>query len=173
MAFSPDELLAALPRLRRYARFLVEDAVRADRMVEETVSRARHLEGESLRTSPALRLLALLRSVYTEAFAQPQLIAASPRVNAREPNAPGTSDVTAREPVSKPRHSNDVVGQLFRLPLEQREVLALVAVERMSYEETAVLLAIPVATVFARLVAARQALHSMAALPTAEPKSAT
>jgi RNA polymerase sigma-70 factor (ECF subfamily) len=153
MLFSPDDLLTALPRLRRYARLLVADVAHADEVVEATLTRARRIERESSRTPTTLRLLALLRSVYVEEF------------------APGTSrgsrsraiDGTACASESSGSGSGDLVAQFFRLPFEQREVLALVAVERMSYEEIAVLLAIPVATVFARLVAARQALHPIAA----------
>jgi RNA polymerase sigma-70 factor (ECF subfamily) len=54
-----------------------------------------------------------------------------------------------------------------------REVLILVAVERLSYEETATLLRVPVATVFARLVQAREALRSLEFEPMTAPKSAS
>ena len=65
----------------------------------------------------------------------------------------------------------EVLTQLFRLPIEQREVLVLVAVERMSYQDVATLLAVPVATVLARLMQAREALRSVASEPLAAPKN--
>ena len=50
--FSATRLLAERPRLRRYARILTDDPERADRLVEETLSRARQIQAESA-TKPA------------------------------------------------------------------------------------------------------------------------
>jgi RNA polymerase sigma-70 factor (ECF subfamily) len=60
---------------------------------------------------------------------------------------------------ANPSSTEDTLARLFCLPLEQREVLVLVAVERMSYDEVATLLAMPVATVLTRLARAREALR--------------
>jgi RNA polymerase sigma-70 factor (ECF subfamily) len=62
--------------------------------------------------------------------------------------------------------------QLRALPLEQREVLVLVAVEQLSYPEIAALLHLPVATVIARLSHAREALRSSSPKPLSAPNSA-
>src|SRR6187431_331275 len=69
MPFSATELLAELPRLRRYARILTDDPERADRLVEETLLRCRQMQRESAARSVgarSLQLLALLRSVSAE-----------------------------------------------------------------------------------------------------------
>ena len=55
-----------------------------------------------------------------------------------------------------------MLAELRRLPVEQREVVVLVAVERMSYDDVAALLHVPVATVMSRLQQARGALRSSA-----------
>jgi RNA polymerase sigma-70 factor, ECF subfamily len=47
------------------------------------------------------------------------------------------------------------------ISIEQREVLLLVAVEQLSYEETAKALAIPIGTVMARLLHARERLRQL------------
>ena len=66
-----------------------------------------------------------------------------------------------------------MLAQLRELPLEQREVLVLVAVERMSYVDIAALLHIPVATVISRLSQAREALRAIPPKPLSAPNSAS
>ena len=67
MPFSATELLAELPRLRRYARILTGDPEHADRLVEETLLRARQMQDVSMSESTRrTQLLALLRSVSPE-----------------------------------------------------------------------------------------------------------
>lgn len=65
-----------------------------------------------------------------------------------------------------------MLGQLRALPLEQREVLVLVAVEQMSYTEIAALLRLPIATVIARLSHAREALRSRTPASLSAPNTA-
>jgi RNA polymerase sigma-70 factor (ECF subfamily) len=64
-----------------------------------------------------------------------------------------------------------LLARLWRLPVEDREVLVLVAVERMSYEDIAALLAVPLATVLARLTQARASLRSSASETITAPKN--
>ncbi|MGC1816881.1 MAG: sigma factor-like helix-turn-helix DNA-binding protein [Casimicrobiaceae bacterium] len=112
MPTSASELLAALPRLCRYARLLTGDRARADELVERSLAQANQVHrgrGDlQLGGVTGIRLLALL----------------------------------------------------LRLPVEQREVMLLVAVERMAYDEISALLEVPVATVVARLLQARRQLRS-------------
>ena len=53
----------------------------------------------------------------------------------------------------------DVLSKLARLPEDQRAVLLLVAVEDLSYADTAKVLNIPVGTVMSRLSRARERLQ--------------
>jgi RNA polymerase sigma-70 factor (ECF subfamily) len=169
MLFSPDDLLTALPRLRRYARLLVVEAGHADAMVERMLTRARRIDRDLSATPPTLRLFALLRSVCVEEFALNNSHRSQSALHGPETDAIHT---ISRDRESSLSSGDDVIAKLFRLPLEQREVLALVVVERMSYDEIAALLAVPIATVFARLVAARHAVHASTGVSTATPKSA-
>jgi RNA polymerase sigma-70 factor (ECF subfamily) len=155
MSYSSSELLAALPRLRRYACFLVDDPAHADDIVAKTLERARAAVGADAARSQCFELLALLRSVHAEERAG--LSQAPPPRNADSASRPeeaaaGAADVRARQ----------VLQELRRLPVEQREVVVLVAVERMSYEEIATLLQVPVATVLSWLQQARGVLRSTA-----------
>jgi RNA polymerase sigma-70 factor (ECF subfamily) len=59
----------------------------------------------------------------------------------------------------------EVFLQIGRLPVEQREVLILAAVEELRYEEIAAALSIPIGTVMSRLSRARDKLRRMAAEP--------
>jgi RNA polymerase sigma-70 factor (ECF subfamily) len=167
MPFSATDLLGELPRLRRYARILTGDAELADRLVEETLLRCREMPADTAPASTgSTRLLALLRAVSAEHAASGTLAA---------PPFPGRSTSIAGENASaapSPDHGAEILAQLRELPLEQREVLVLVAVERMSYTDIAALLQMPVATVMSRLSQARAALRSIPRQPLSAPKNA-
>ena len=53
----------------------------------------------------------------------------------------------------------EVLREVGRLPVDQRAVLMLAAVEEMRYEEIATVLSIPVGTVMSRLSRAREKLR--------------
>jgi RNA polymerase sigma-70 factor, ECF subfamily len=172
MPFLASDLLAALPRLRRYAHLLIDDPACADAMVEETVRRVRQTMDEPPSgMTPAVEFLSMLRSVYADQFAPGRPRGPLLPLQARESSPPAATDSPGGASRSNPQRAEDLLAQIFRLPMEQREVLVLVAVERMSYEDTATLLRVPVATVFARLVQAREALRVVALAPKAAPKS--
>jgi len=146
--FSATRLLAELPRLRRYARILIDDPERADRLVEETLARARQMQNESsMEPTRSTQLPALLRAVNADA------------------------NWTWRTVQSRADRGTGMLAQLRALPLEQREVLVLAAVERLSYTEIAALLRMPVATVVARLSQARETLRASASKPVSAPKA--
>ncbi len=66
----------------------------------------------------------------------------------------------------------DVQRALYCLPVEQREVLLLVSVEELSYQEASVVLGVPIGTVMSRLSRARE--HMRVLLtdgPTHQPAS--
>lgn len=117
-----------------------------------------------------------------------QLLALLRAVNAHNRVSGGIRDRTSREPSgeSGPKANADSTGrivsshadcgagmlaQLRALPLEQREVLVLAAVERLSYTEIAGLLHMPVATVIARLSQARETLRASASKPISAPNA--
>ena len=168
--FSASRLLAEVPRLRRYARILTDDPERADNLVEETLARARQMQdGSGGVSTETMQLLALLRAVSADKSppAPRRTVASSaPRVEAHTVATDARCDSNAS---SRTHRGAQMLEQCRLLPLEQREVLVLVAVERLSYTEISSLLGMPVATVIARLSQARETLRARSASPQSAP----
>ena len=157
----PD-LLAAIPRLRRYARVLTGDATRADDLVQETLARGWEkrrlwMAGTDLR--------AWLFTIMHNVFVNQRALALRDAQNVSldgEGEAGAAWQVPVRAPQQAHVELQEVLRELSRLPAEQREVLVLAAVEEMRYEEIATVLAIPVGTVMSRLSRARAKLRRSA-----------
>ncbi len=156
----PD-LLAAIPRLRRYARVLTGDATRADDLVQETLARAwekRRLwaVGSDLRAW----MFTIMHNVFVN-----QLALAARDAQNVSIDADGDGSAAWQLPVRATQQIHvellEVLRELSRLPIEQREVLVLAAIEEMRYEEIATVLAIPVGTVMSRLSRARERLRRL------------
>ena len=146
-----DELI---PRLRRYARALTGERTAADDLVQDTLERAwtkLHLwrDGSDLRAW----LFTIMHNVHVN------------HVRSRGAPTVPIDDDMADAPV-RPTQSDllevrDIEAALQRLPLEQRAVLLLVALEHMSYQQSAETLGIPIGTVMSRLARARERLRVM------------
>lgn len=147
------DFVGHLPRLRRYARALTGDRHRADDLVQDTVERALR---KTLLFRPGTRLDTWLLAIMHNLFIN-QLQAA------RRQSATSLDELSI-EPRS-PTDPQQVVAvldietALAQLPIEQRAVLLLVALEEHSYEDTAAILGIPVGTVMSRLARARERLR--------------
>ena len=154
----PD-LLAAIPRLRRYARVLTGDPARADDLVQETLARG----WEKRRLWAAgTDLRAWLFTIMHNVFVNQRAMAVRESQNVSL-DAEGDAGAAWQVPVRAPQQTHvellEVLRQLARLPPEQREVLVLAAVDEMRYEEIATMLSIPVGTVMSRLSRAREKLR--------------
>jgi RNA polymerase sigma-70 factor (ECF subfamily) len=79
-----------------------------------------------------------------------------------------STDFTPEHAAGQAQLAARVRAAIERLPLGQREVLALVDLEECSYAEVAEILAIPIGTVMSRLCRARAALREMLAATHAE-----
>jgi len=142
-----------IPRLRRYARALVGDRYAADDLVQDTLERAinkYHLwrPGSDLRAW----LFAIMHNVYVNQL----------RSRAARPEAPlGDGDALPQPSSDVDRlEIRDMQAALAALPVEQREVVLLVALEQMSYAEASGALGIPIGTVMSRLFRARERLRA-------------
>jgi RNA polymerase sigma factor (sigma-70 family) len=147
-----ESIVELIPRLRRYARALAGDRIAADDLVQDTLERAwskLHLyrRGTDLRAW----LFTVMHNVYVN-----QLRALRPAASFDE-EMPELA-LPARTDTLELR---DLDAAIRRLPPDQREVLLLVALEEMSYEEAASALGIPIGTVMSRLARAREKLRSM------------
>jgi RNA polymerase sigma-70 factor (ECF subfamily) len=144
-------LPALLPDLRAFARFLARDAVLADDLVQEAVLRALRAEMQWLPgTSLRAWVFHILRNVFLE---QMRRRGTERRALERMPEPDGSA---------VPQEEHGELGDLGRalqsLPLPQREALILVGAHGLSHEEAAVICAVPVGTVKARVSRARAAL---------------
>ncbi len=158
------ELVAAIPRLRRYARVLTGDAIRADDLVQDTLARAwekRRLwrEGSDLRAW----LFTIMHNVHVNQLALARRDAANVSIDADGGNAWWQPPVRANQ--LDRVELMEIAEQLAHLSPDQREVLMLAAVEEMRYEEIAAVLSIPIGTVMSRLSRARDKLRRLLGEP--------
>jgi len=146
-----EHLLASLPRLRRYARALTGERSSADDLVQDTIERgwsrlSQWRSGSDMRAW----LFGIMHNLHVDQLRRAHMPPADLE-EAPVPTAPSTA--AARLEL------RDVQTALALLPAEQREVLLLVALEEMTYEEVASTLGIPLGTVMSRLSRGRERLR--------------
>ena len=147
---------AEIPRLRRYARALARDAVAADDLVQDCLTRALgklHLwhDGTDLRAW----LFTILHNQYVNQVRRAVREGASVGLSENEP-------MLMRAPHQGRRlELRDLEKAIAKLPDEQRAVILLVGLEGMRYEEVADVLGVPVGTVRSRLSRGRDALRRL------------
>ena len=148
-----DRITACLPRLRRYARALVKDRDLADDLVQDTCERA-WTRAATFREGGDLRpwLFGITHNLHVDQYKSRR-----PPIEVQG----DVPDVPVRASQADHLELRDIGRAFERLPAEFREVLLLVAVEGMSYEEVAQTLAIPAGTVMSRLSRARARLRAL------------
>lgn len=141
-----------IPHLRRYARYLVRDIDRADDLVQECLTRA---IGKLHTWTPGTNLRAWLFVILKNCL-----------INDIRRERP-TSELPADHPqLTAPANQDshimllEVRDAYLGLSEEHREILLLVAIEGLQYEEAAKILNLPLGTVRSRLSRARQALRA-------------
>jgi RNA polymerase sigma-70 factor, ECF subfamily len=160
-----------IPRLRRYARALTHNIDRADDLVQDTLARAL---GKEHLWQPGTDLRAWLFTIMHNQNVN------TVRQGIRETAVVDIEQVSAT--LAAPTDASgrgemlELERALARLPSTQRQVILLVGLEGMSYEESAGILGIPIGTVRSRLSRGRDDLRkflgmeerrSLAALPQA------
>lgn len=150
-----DLIIAEIPRLRRYARGLTGDAARADDLVQDTLERA--LSRLSLWRPGNLRawLFTIMHNVFVNQ------LKSSVHVDYLADDL--LPDLPLRATQSDNLELRDLDRALCRLTADQREVLLLVALEDLSYEETAKIIGSPIGTVMSRLSRGRERLRTLLA----------
>jgi RNA polymerase sigma-70 factor (ECF subfamily) len=143
------EIVAMIPDLRAFARFLVRDPVAADDVVQETLVRALPAVAR-LPADAALKpwLFTIVRHVFYEQERR--------RRTERRVMADFVAD-DAAAPARQEGHSDvvDLQRLLWTLSPVLREALVLVGAQGMSVEEAAVICDVPVNTMKARVARAR------------------
>jgi len=147
-------LAGQIPALRRYARALTGELQAADDLVQESLERAWRKSGHWKPELP-LRpwLFTLMHNVHVNGLRrQRPVVLSEPPTDIVDP---------VRSGPQRAMDLRDLETGLAQLPDAQREVLLLVCLEEMRYEEVAQVLDIPVGTVMSRLHRARKALRSI------------
>jgi RNA polymerase sigma-70 factor (ECF subfamily) len=149
------ELLALLPRLRRFARSLARDAADADDLMQGAIERA--LKARD-RWQPGTRLDSWMMKIIRNCWID-EVRARTRRAQTFAPEEAGVGIASeADDHAARAADADSVDRAMNRLPAEQREAVALVLVEGLSYREAADILGVPVGTLTSRLTRARQAL---------------
>ena len=147
-------LEAEIPRLRRYARALTRDVTRADDLVQSCLARAvakQHLwqPGTDLRAW----LFTILHNQHVNDVRR------SVREGISVPVEEMAPMLTVQSNAFAVLQLRDLEKAIAKLPQEQRQVILLVGLEGMAYEEVAKVLKVPVGTVRSRLSRGREQLR--------------
>lgn len=149
-----QQLLAWVPRLRRYARALAGNPPDADDLVQDTLERAWAKAG-LWRGVADMRawLFSIMHNVHVDGVRKARL------------QTVALDDDTPEVPVAPTQGDRlavlDLQAALERLPSEQREVMLLIALEDMAYADVAKTLGIPIGTVMSRLSRGRERLRTL------------
>lgn len=150
-----DQLVAVLPRLRRFARGLTGSSVEADDLVQAACERAlarRHQFQEGTRFDSWM--FRIVQTIWIDQIRSREVRKTDgdigeDRLGSDEP----VRRVEARLTLAEVRRAVD------RLSPDQRAALLLVTVEGLSYKEAAEVVDVPVGTIMSRLARARIALQ--------------
>ncbi|WP_394789903.1 RNA polymerase sigma factor [Rhodoferax sp.] len=148
------QLLNCVPRLRRYARALVRSREDADDLVQDTLERAWR-KSSLWRGVADMRgwLFGIMHNLHADGVRRPQLHTVA--MDEDTPEVPVAPAQTERLAVQ------DLQSAMAQLPLEQRQVLLLLALEDMAYADIASTLGIPIGTVMSRLSRGRERLRAL------------
>ncbi|HEY6633538.1 MAG TPA: sigma-70 family RNA polymerase sigma factor [Rhizobiaceae bacterium] len=142
-------IIELLPALRAFARTFYRDSTDADDLVQETLVRAlKSFDSFEPNTRLKSWMFTIMRNTFYTRV----------KISSRE--APGTADCVAARPAVEASQewsvrSREVHEAINRLPPYHREVLVLIGVLGISYEETAEICGCAIGTVKSRLNRAR------------------
>lgn len=151
-------LIRILPRLRRFAHGLTRDAADADDLTQRAAERALKSRAQwQPGTNFDAWTYRILRNLWidTARSRQRRDRVIAPAEDAETIGARGDAEAAAERLF--------LMRAMDRLPDEQREAVALVMIEGLSYAEAAQVLEVPAGTLTSRLVRGRQALAKMLA----------
>ncbi len=150
-----EAITAHIPHLRRYARALTGDRIAAEDLVQDTLERAWTRFGLWRRGSDLRAwLFTIMHNLH---------------VNQRKSNPPSQSYSAEHSALELSVAANqegrleitDLHKALQRLPDEQKEVILLIGLEQLSYDEAAKVLGVPIGTVMSRLSRGREQLRQI------------
>lgn len=149
-----DVLLAELPRLREFTRFLAGNVEAGEDLLQDSVERAvTSIDQLNRSTSPRAWLFTIARNRYIDLY----------RRKTRQLDDVPLDDALETGQGAGATFQNTFLQDLSlafgRIPVDLREVAWLVGVEGFSYGEAAEVLAVPVGTIRSRMFRAREVLR--------------
>jgi RNA polymerase sigma-70 factor (ECF subfamily) len=149
-------LESEIPRLRRFARYMARDVDYADDLVQECLARAiANIESWQPGTNLRAWLFVILKNVFRNDKRREKHEIA--HLNRLETEAVSTAPARQHTQLML----SEIQEAFLQLSEDHREVLMLIAVEGLRYEEAAQILEISVGTVKSRLSRARNALRGL------------
>jgi RNA polymerase sigma-70 factor, ECF subfamily len=147
-----DQMLALIPSLRAFARGLCRNRDLADDLAQEAMARAwAARDNFTLGTNFRAWMFMIVRNqYYTSLRKNSRIVAWDPEAAERLLVTPATQHVGL--------DLQDLERAMGKLPVEQREMLLLVAANGMSYEEAAQITGCALGTVKSRIARARASL---------------
>lgn len=153
MASFKNELIALLPRLRRFALATTRSRHEADDLVQAAVEKAlRHESSWTPGTQLDSWLFKIMQNLWLDELRAHRRKAEPLERIADRPSEESDDAMMLRLQLIEVR------AALAGLPVDQQAVLAMVVLNGMSYQATAAALDIPVGTVMSRLARGRAAL---------------
>jgi RNA polymerase sigma-70 factor (ECF subfamily) len=156
-----EQLVALLPRLRRFAGALVRDAADADDLVQVTVERALARLHQWRRDA---RLDAWTLGIMKNAWID-ELRRRRRHERVHAPEEAGENVCATDEKVEMRMRAMAIERGMARLPDEQRLAIALVLVDGLSYRDAAGVMGVPLGTLTSRLARGRATLEAFIAAP--------
>ena len=151
-----DQIVALLPRLRRFALTLTQHPEDGDDLVQMTVERALP-KLDSWKESSRLDswLFKIMQNLWIDQL-RSRRVRGTPANDIDLGVLPG---LDGRATLDSRLTLDDTLKAVMRLPDEQRTALLLVAVEGHSYREAAEVLQVPIGTIMSRIARARVSLE--------------
>jgi RNA polymerase sigma-70 factor (ECF subfamily) len=154
-----EQIVALLPRLRRFARNLTRNPHDADDAVQIAVERALSRLDQWHRDARLDSwLFKILRNAWID---EVRSRGRGAKIFLAEEHGENVGDAAMDREIDR----WTVESALMRLPEDQRLAVSLVLVEGMSYKDAAEVLDVPIGTVTSRLARGRDALQNMLKLP--------
>ena len=155
------QIVAMLPRLRRFARSLAGHPDRADDLVQTTCERAlRGMDTWQPGTRLDSWLYRIMQNLWIDDMRKRKTHGSEQPI---EDAFNLIGDDGERRAESR-FAAAEVMEALGRLPEDQRAVISLVCIEELSYREVASILDLPIGTVMSRLARGRRALGEILGL---------
>ena len=163
-----QQLIALLPNLRRFALSLTRSVTAADDLVQVTCEKAlANQSGYQPGTRLDAWLFRIMRNAWIDQVRRDKTAGEATPVDEAFDlvGSDGAVQAEARLRLAETRRA------IARLPDDQREVLVLVCVDELSYQEASSVLDIPIGTVMSRLARARKKLADLTGIKDAPARS--